>query len=189
MISRRLRFEILRRDNHTCRYCGAAAPDVPLAVDHVIPTALGGGDDATNLITACRDCNSGKTSTAPDPALVAEVDATAVLFAKAMKRAADIRALEMSLQDQAIDDFADTWDGWKDADGHTVPKGRNWQSVVSGYLAAGLEPADLQRFIGVAMDAHHVAVDKLWIYFCGICRNELGKRQEIARTLIENGDV
>ncbi|MEJ7724319.1 MAG: hypothetical protein WKF64_08445 [Ilumatobacteraceae bacterium] len=35
-ISRRLRFEILRRDGHTCRYCGARAPDVPLTVDHVI---------------------------------------------------------------------------------------------------------------------------------------------------------
>jgi 5-methylcytosine-specific restriction endonuclease McrA len=32
-IPRRLRFEILRRDGHTCRYCGAQAPDVPLTVD------------------------------------------------------------------------------------------------------------------------------------------------------------
>ena len=29
-VSKRLRFEILRRDNHACRYCGQMAPDVKL---------------------------------------------------------------------------------------------------------------------------------------------------------------
>lgn len=38
-VSKRLRYEILRRGNHTCRYCGASAPDVPLRVDHVTLTA------------------------------------------------------------------------------------------------------------------------------------------------------
>jgi len=27
-VTKRLRFEILRRDGHACRYCGRAAPDV-----------------------------------------------------------------------------------------------------------------------------------------------------------------
>lgn len=33
-VSKRLRYEVLRRDSHTCRYCGGAAPDVKLTVDH-----------------------------------------------------------------------------------------------------------------------------------------------------------
>src|SRR5688500_4088493 len=93
-IPRRLRFEILRRDAHTCRYCGARSPDVQLTVDHVIPRVLGGGDDPSNLVTACRDCNSGKASTAPDAELVADVDAASLLFAKAMERAAEILSFE-----------------------------------------------------------------------------------------------
>ncbi len=64
-VSKRLRYEILRRDNHTCRYCGAAAPDVPLRVDHVTPVALGGSDKPENLVTSCEPCNSGKSSTIP----------------------------------------------------------------------------------------------------------------------------
>ncbi|MFF8716201.1 HNH endonuclease [Streptomyces sp. NPDC015184] len=40
-VSKRLRYEILRRDNRTCRYCGAGAPDAPLCVDHVVPSAAG----------------------------------------------------------------------------------------------------------------------------------------------------
>lgn len=62
-VSKRLRFEILRRDNHTCRYCGASAPATPLRVDHVVPAALGGSDHPSNLVTSCEPCNSGKTST------------------------------------------------------------------------------------------------------------------------------
>lgn len=54
-ISKRLRFEVLRRDNHMCRYCGRGAPDVALTVDHVVPVALGGHSDPTNLVTACVD--------------------------------------------------------------------------------------------------------------------------------------
>ena len=38
-VSKRLRYEVLRRDNHTCRYCGAQAPDVKLTVDNMAPYA------------------------------------------------------------------------------------------------------------------------------------------------------
>lgn len=45
-ITKRMRFEVLRRDSSTCRYCGQSAPDVKLHVDHVRPAALGGDDSA-----------------------------------------------------------------------------------------------------------------------------------------------
>jgi 5-methylcytosine-specific restriction endonuclease McrA len=34
-ISKSLRYEIMRRDNHTCRYCGGTPPEVRLTLDHV----------------------------------------------------------------------------------------------------------------------------------------------------------
>lgn len=60
-LSTRLRFEILKRDNFICQYCGRSAPDVPLHVDHVVPVAGGGTDDPLNLITSCSECNGGKS--------------------------------------------------------------------------------------------------------------------------------
>lgn len=59
-LSKRLRFEVFKRDNFTCQYCGAKAPDVILHVDHINPVAKGGDNDILNLITSCSDCNGGK---------------------------------------------------------------------------------------------------------------------------------
>lgn len=56
-----LRFEVLNRDNFTCRYCGQSAPKVELHVDHIIPVSKGGENSLNNLITACQDCNLGKS--------------------------------------------------------------------------------------------------------------------------------
>lgn len=59
-VSPALRFEILRRDKFTCQYCGRKAPDVQLAVDHIVPFSKGGSCTSDNLTTACVECNSGK---------------------------------------------------------------------------------------------------------------------------------
>lgn len=59
-ISKRLRFELFKRDGFTCQYCGRKAPEVALELDHEFPRCEGGSDDPDNLTTACKDCNRGK---------------------------------------------------------------------------------------------------------------------------------
>lgn len=61
-IPKRVRFEVFKRDKFTCQYCGASAPDVTLEIDHIKPVSKGGTNDILNLVTACRECNSGKTN-------------------------------------------------------------------------------------------------------------------------------
>jgi len=56
----KLRFEILKRDNFVCQYCGRNAPKVELQVDHIIPKGKEGKNTKENLITACAECNLGK---------------------------------------------------------------------------------------------------------------------------------
>jgi hypothetical protein len=73
----RVRFEIFKRDGFRCVYCGALAADVRLVLDHQIPIARGGLDVPENLVTACEECNAGKsdtllTETAPDSPREAE---------------------------------------------------------------------------------------------------------------------
>ena len=59
-ISKRLRFEVFKRDKFTCQYCGQKAPDIVLQVDHIDPVANGGDNNIINLITSCFECNNGK---------------------------------------------------------------------------------------------------------------------------------
>ncbi|WP_321995108.1 HNH endonuclease [Clostridium butyricum] len=60
-ISPKLRFEVLKRDNFTCRYCGRKSPNVELHCDHIYPVEKGGINSFFNLLTACSDCNYGKS--------------------------------------------------------------------------------------------------------------------------------
>ena len=41
-ISKKLRFEVFKRDSFTCQYCGKSAPDVVLHIDHIKPVKEGG---------------------------------------------------------------------------------------------------------------------------------------------------
>lgn len=60
MVSKKLRFEVFKRDGFRCQYCGRTPPEVILEADHIIPKSQGGEDIITNLITSCFDCNRGK---------------------------------------------------------------------------------------------------------------------------------
>lgn len=59
-IPKKIRFEVFKRDNFTCQYCGRMSPDVVLEIDHIEPVASGGSNDILNLVTSCIDCNRGK---------------------------------------------------------------------------------------------------------------------------------
>lgn len=58
-----LRFKLLKKDDFTCRYCGASPlkdKEVNLHIDHILPKAKGGENIEDNLVTSCSNCNQGK---------------------------------------------------------------------------------------------------------------------------------
>lgn len=60
-ISAKVRWEIFKRDNFQCVYCGSRES---LQIDHGDSFARGGEDDKGNYVTACRLCNAGKRDSA-----------------------------------------------------------------------------------------------------------------------------
>ena len=52
------RKNILKRDSHTCQYCGKKS--VPMTIDHIIPKNNGGENSWDNLVAACVPCNTKK---------------------------------------------------------------------------------------------------------------------------------
>lgn len=186
-ISKRLRYEILRRDNHACRYCGSAAPEVKLRIDHVIPVALGGSDEPRNLVTSCEPCNSGKTSTAPDQSIVDDVTEDAMRWASAMSQVAEMRRQ----QGQAIAEingwFNAVWCNWKDWRGEPFPA--YFGNSIVEFLNAGLVEEELEELVNVAMRAKHVRGDDKWKYFCGCCWKEVRRIQELAAQLVHSEEA
>lgn len=61
-LSKKIRFEVFKRDSFTCQYCGAKAPQVTLEVDHIDPVSKGGTNEMMNLVTSCFECNRGKSN-------------------------------------------------------------------------------------------------------------------------------
>lgn len=59
------RREVLKRDHHTCQYCGSTRY---LTLDHVIPRAQGGTHSWDNIVTACERCNQTKGNRTPEVA-------------------------------------------------------------------------------------------------------------------------
>lgn len=51
---------IRERDAHRCVYCGAREKDARHHLDHLTPRSHGGEDVATNLVVACRRCNTAR---------------------------------------------------------------------------------------------------------------------------------
>jgi len=189
-ISKRTRYEILRRDNNACRYCGSMAPDVKLTVDHVMPVALGGSDDPSNLVAACADCNAGKSSTSPDAPLVAEVSEDAERWARAIAEAAR-RSEERSVDEVLFTQrFYDVWFGYTTyMDEEPLPISSNWEKTVLNYKRAGLTEVALVESIKSAMDKTGIAPESRYPYFCGVARNKVESLAELAAELIESGEV
>lgn len=65
------RLGIYIRDGFQCCYCGKSLKDAAPAdvtLDHLVPRNVkvahgGGGNESTNLVTACRSCNSSRQDT------------------------------------------------------------------------------------------------------------------------------
>lgn len=70
---RKLRYEISGAvqqkiwvaDGFKCLYCGVAMGKAQLTIDHFIPLEMGGKNDPSNYLSACRRCNKNKGGMEP----------------------------------------------------------------------------------------------------------------------------
>jgi hypothetical protein len=188
-VSKRLRYEILRRDDNTCRYCGGRAPEVALTVDHVVPTALGGSDDPSNLVAACKDCNAGKTSSSPDAPLVDDVQEKALRWSAAMAQAVANRASERQPMIDYCRAFETNWDeyctgGYRDP---VWPEGG--ADSIEKFYKAGLPLDELLRALAISMDRPRVDRYEKFRYMCGIGWSVLTELQQAAQELVEAAET
>lgn len=60
--------ELFRRDGFMCMYCGSPCHESQLTRDHVQPLSGGGEDVWSNVVAACRPCNTRKGGRRPEQA-------------------------------------------------------------------------------------------------------------------------
>lgn len=158
-ISKRLRYEVLRRDNHTCQYCGAKAPEAWLDVDHVFPQSLGGSDEPSNLVAACKDCNAGKGANLPNADFVPQVPIDALRW----KRAVEEVSWQLQIQDSHRNDYTNYFDGlWRnwwikranpEDEKIAIPRPVDWAEQLEKLRLAGLPAWMWDNFVKEAMNA------------------------------------
>lgn len=181
--SKRTRYEVFRRDDHTCRYCGSEVGDVKLVVDHVLPVSLGGTNEPDNLVTACQDCNQGKASTSPTEELVADVSDDALRWSEAIKAAATQMRKEQERYNEEVAAILEDWDeiwGWP----KLAP------STVEMWLHRGLNRDDIQRFMRITADrlGTRKIPDRAAIqYLAGCCWRQIDQIEERAREQLAEG--
>lgn len=59
---------LFNRDQQLCAYCGERFPVRDLSRDHILPVSRGGRNQWTNVVTACRGCNTRKANRTPEEA-------------------------------------------------------------------------------------------------------------------------
>lgn len=190
-VSKRLRHEIFRRDNHTCQSCGAKAPDVKLEPDHVIPVTLGGSDDPSNLQTLCEDCNAGKSATPPDASTVAKVAEDALRWSRAMDYAATLLLNDQESRQSKREHFLANWRRWHwgNADDPVyAPLPATWEKSVDQILAAGLPAELLKDCIDTAFAYEKVKPENKFKYACGVAWRKVDKLRDIAKAALDRTD-
>jgi hypothetical protein len=170
-ISKKTRFEIFKRDNFTCQYCGRTSEDVVLEIDHIMPVSKGGANDETNLVPACFDCNRGKGNRElgnviprPDADMKYLETQQEIQELKRYKRAK--AELDMLLLDIA-EGLCDTWANAFQSD--VCPK-----EIEFVKLLKLISPEIIEKAIYVTASNKRMNVSRFsdkWRYMCGVAWN------------------
>ncbi len=158
-----LRFNVFARDRFTCQYCGRGVPDVVLQVDHILPVSEGGKDDIRNLVTACVDCNLGKSAKLIDKPDNTANTLPAELIAERKEQLeayfAWVRAVEDVLQEQ-VDYVHEMW---------AARCSNTWKKLDSNSVRLFLKTIGLEKVIEAITITASRAYNQHDKYFYGVC--------------------
>ncbi|MGX4533183.1 HNH endonuclease [Clostridioides difficile] len=182
-VTKRTRFEVLRRDGYQCRYCHRK--DNELTVDHVTPTSLGGADTPENLVACCMDCNAGKASSHPDTPLVADVSEDAKRWAEARKIAAQRVSERRDRWSKQCQKFRKTWRVW-DEDCTFLPA--DWKQSVVRWLDNGVPYDRIAEAHSIAIEAYGVPSRTVFRYIAGVIKNIVKEIEAETAAILRAGD-
>lgn len=187
-VSKRTRYEVLRRDDFTCRYC--RSKDNELHVDHVTPVSLGGDDRPANLVAACKDCNLGKASASPDSATLEHLDEQTIAYEKARALVVARETKKAKAKRKVYKQVTDAWEATAPRYAEMAP---DWRATVSAWIGRGLSTERIIEAIEIASGKGHLPSSAVYPYACKVAWNWLTDledeiRAEATPPTVEEGD-
>lgn len=185
-VSLKLRFEVFKRDNFTCQYCGCKTPEVILELEHIIPLSKGGTDDLDNLTTSCFECNRGKGASLLDTILKdKDIHDETILLAEREFQLAEYNHMKKKIRDREskeIEELKNYFaDQFRDNErGYAV---REFPDTIIRQCLKTMSYIDIFELIDIAVnitsrdskgDYHTVAAAK---YLTAILRNKLREKK------------
>ncbi len=173
-ISKRLRFEVFKRDRFECQYCGQTPPAVVLHCDHIVPVSEGGETSLDNLVTACQPCNLGKSNIRLDQVPLSLAERSAEVIEREAQIAgyeAVLKERRMRLEAEAEEVLGLYCDLWRQ-DGIR----KDWFTSIKRFV----EQLGLDQCLWAMERAHQqyrYAHRKGFSYFCGICWNKIRDKE------------
>jgi len=174
-ISKRMRFEVFKRDRFSCQYCSAKPPQVQLEVDHIIPISKNGNNNKDNLITACFNCNRGKSNIEltdiPQPLIETierkkEAQAQYAAYKRILNKERKIIASEIEDVERV---YNASFEGYVFTDKFKV--------TVKGFISKlGIE--QVEQAMDSACSRIYYSEQESLKYFCGICWNIIKEREQ-----------
>jgi hypothetical protein len=172
-LSKRTRFEVFKRDQFTCQYCGRKPPSIILHCDHILAVADGGGNEEMNLITSCSDCNLGKS----DIPLTRIPDSLSNSQSIEKEKFEQVKAYNKFLKEKneqmmiAVASISERWVLLSGEDPSKVRISAQHEASIRVFLRQ-LPTEKILECVDVAF-ASRVSEYHRFRYFCGVCWHEI----------------
>lgn len=165
-LSKKLRFDVFKRDLFTCQYCGAFPPNVVLEIDHILPVSKNGKSNIDNLITSCFECNRGKTNNLLTVKPVSVLEKTEILREKLEQTKAYDRFIkkQIKLIDGFVDDIESVFESYYSEKGFTS-QFKNSIKIFLKHIPCHELIDHMHRACGLI----RYDPTRCLKYFCGIC--------------------
>ena len=167
-IGKKLRFEVFKRDEFSCVYCGATPPAVVLQIDHIHPVAEGGSNHIDNLITSCQPCNIGKGAN-----LLSNIPQSLKDKSNAIaEQEAQLKGYYEIVQKQQDRIEAEMWRIADIIESGSPQNGmnRDWLQSIKRFLNT-LGFFEVKEAAEIARAKYKYGGKKAFLYFCGVCHN------------------
>lgn len=166
-VGKKLRFDVFKRDGFQCQYCGSCPPEVVLEVDHIKPVSKGGTNQVDNMITACFDCNRGKSNGLLEvsPETIAEKAERMEEKREQLKAFERLQRAERRRQDKAIDKLEGIFKNYHSNRGFTD----KFKNDIRRHFLPRISVFQLEDAMEIAMTRVQGRPEDSIKYFCGVC--------------------